>query len=147
MPNSCRRGADGERELAALLRAEGYEIDRGGTTSFGAVPDLSGLPVVHIEVKRREKLNVMEAMQQAIEGNRLPCFLAVITKENPADLAVIEISQARLDAEMQHLLDKLPYLDAIRQGIIEPPRCGRCAYCRRTKKLSGPVSLAEFEKE
>ena len=67
MPNSCRKGADGERELAALLRAEGYEIDRGGTTSFGTVPDLSGLPGVHIEVKRREKLNTWEAMQQAID--------------------------------------------------------------------------------
>lgn len=66
MPNSCRKGADGERELAALLRAEGYEIDRGGTTSFGTVPDLSGLPGVHIEVKRREKLNIWEAMQQAV---------------------------------------------------------------------------------
>lgn len=87
------------------------------------------------------------AIYQAIEGNRLPCFLAVITKENPADLAVIEVSQERLDAEMQRLLDKLPYLDAIRSGIIEPPRCGRCAYCRRTKKLTGPVSLAEYEKE
>lgn len=65
MPNSCRKGADGERELASLLRAEGYEIDRGGTTSFGTVPDLSGLPGVHIEVKRREKLNVWEAMRQA----------------------------------------------------------------------------------
>ncbi len=64
--NSCRKGARGEQELAALLRAEGFEIDRGGTTSFGTVPDLSGLPGVHIEVKRREKLNVMEAMQQAI---------------------------------------------------------------------------------
>lgn len=67
MPNSCRKGADGERELAALLRAEGFEIDRGGTTSFGTAPDLSGLPGVHIEVKRREKLNVWEAMQQAID--------------------------------------------------------------------------------
>ncbi len=87
------------------------------------------------------------AIYQTIEGNRLPCFLAVITKENPADLAVIEVSQERLDAELQRLLDKLPYLDAIKSGIIEPPRCGRCAYCRRTKKLTGPVSLAEFEKE
>lgn len=67
MPNSCRKGADGEREIASLLRAEGYEIDRGGTTSFGTVPDLSGLPGVHIEVKRREKLNIREAMQQAID--------------------------------------------------------------------------------
>ncbi len=66
MPNSSRKGARGEQELAALLRAEGYTIDRGGTTSFGTAPDLSGLPGVHIEVKRREKLNIWEAMQQAI---------------------------------------------------------------------------------
>ena len=64
--NSCRKGARGEQELAALLRAEGYKIDRGGTTSFGTTPDLSGLPGVHIEVKRREKLNIWEAMQQAV---------------------------------------------------------------------------------
>ena len=87
------------------------------------------------------------AIYQAVEGNRLKCFLNVITKENPPDLALIEISQEHLDAELQRLLDKLPYLDAIKSGIIEPPRCGRCAYCRRTKKLSGPVSLADYERD
>lgn len=63
--NSCRKGADGERELASLLRAEGYDIERGGTESFGTAPDLSGLPGIHIECKRVEKLNVLEAMQQS----------------------------------------------------------------------------------
>ncbi|MBE6070178.1 MAG: hypothetical protein E7211_21180 [Clostridium lundense] len=63
---SQRKGADGERELAALLRVHGYEIERGGSLSFGEVPDLTGLPGVHIEVKRVERLNVGEAMQQAI---------------------------------------------------------------------------------
>ena len=33
--------------------------------SFGEVPDLTGLPGIHIEVKRRERLNVPEAMKQA----------------------------------------------------------------------------------
>ena len=64
--NSCRKGADGERELAALLRDEGYNIERGGTQSYGTVPDLTGLPGIHIECKRVEKLNVMEAMKQSI---------------------------------------------------------------------------------
>ena len=63
---STRKGACGERELAALLRQEGYEIERGGTMSFGSLPDLYGLPGVHIEVKRVERLNIMEAMEQAI---------------------------------------------------------------------------------
>ena len=43
----------------------GYRITRGGSQSYGELPDLSGLPGVHIEVKRVERLNVAEAMQQA----------------------------------------------------------------------------------
>ena len=84
------------------------------------------------------------AIYQAVEGNKLPCFLAVITKEDPPDIAVIEIPQNILDAELQRLLDKLPYFDAIKQGIVEPPRCECCAYCRRTKKLDKPALLNEF---
>ena len=63
---SQRKGADGERELAALLREYGYPVERGGSLSFGEVPDLSGLPGVHLEVKRVERLNVPEAMKQAM---------------------------------------------------------------------------------
>lgn len=84
------------------------------------------------------------AIYQAVEGNSLPCFLAIVTKEDPPDLAVIEIPQRELDAELQRLLDILPLFDAMRQGVIEPTRCECCAYCRRTKKLSGPVPLGNF---
>lgn len=63
---SQRKGAAGERELAALLSAAGYECQHGGSLSFGEVPDVLGLPGIHIEVKRVEKLNVVEAMEQAI---------------------------------------------------------------------------------
>ena len=62
---SQRKGADGERELAAVLREYGYEIRRGGSMSFGEVPDLVGLPGVHIEVKRCEQVRLSEWMQQA----------------------------------------------------------------------------------
>lgn len=84
------------------------------------------------------------AIYQAIEGNGLPCYLAVITKEDPPDIAVIEIPQPVLDAELQRLKDRLPYFDAIKQGVIEAPRCECCAYCRRTKKLTGPIPLGNF---
>ena len=62
---SQRKGTDGERELAAVLREYGYEIKRGGSMSFGEVPDLVGLPGVHIEVKRCEQVRLSEWMQQA----------------------------------------------------------------------------------
>ena len=67
---SQRKGADGERELAAVLREYGYDMERGGSLSFGEVPDLVGLPSVHIECKRVERLNVPAAMQQAVKDSQ-----------------------------------------------------------------------------
>ena len=61
---SQRKGAEGERELARVLEAEGYHLERGGYC-FGEKPDLEGLPGIHVEVKRVERLNVLEAMKQA----------------------------------------------------------------------------------
>ena len=88
------------------------------------------------------------AVYQAVEGHRLPCYLAVISKEDPSNIAVIEIPQHTLDAEMEVLKERLPYFDAVRTKVIEPPRCEKCDYCRATNRLSGPVSLddlIEFE--
>lgn len=66
---SQRKGAKGERELASILQQHGYECDRGGSLTFGEVPDVTGLPGIHIEVKRVERLNVGEAMDQAIRDS------------------------------------------------------------------------------
>ncbi|MCI9596653.1 MAG: hypothetical protein HFE75_05015 [Firmicutes bacterium] len=64
--NSRRKGADGERELANLLKEHGYEARRGqqycGTSGDA---DVVGLPGVHIECKRVEKLNLDAAMEQS----------------------------------------------------------------------------------
>lgn len=60
-----RKGADGEKELTSILRRAGYPVSWGGNKTFGAVPDVSGLPGIHVEVKRRERLNITEAMEQA----------------------------------------------------------------------------------
>ena len=67
--SSQRKGADAERELTELLRSYGYHITRGGSMTFGDVPDLTGLPGVHIECKRVERLNVSEAMKQAVRDS------------------------------------------------------------------------------
>lgn len=66
---SQRKGANGERELAAIFKEYGYDCTRCGSLSFGEVPDIIGLPGVHIEVKRVEKLNVGEAMEQSIRDS------------------------------------------------------------------------------
>ena len=64
--SSQHKGRAGELELAELLRQYGYEIKLGSPLNYGKEPDLSGLPGVHIEVKRVERLNIGQAMQQAL---------------------------------------------------------------------------------
>ena len=63
---SQRKGRAGELELARLLQGYGYDVQPGRAQSYGATPDLVGLPGVHIECKRNERLNVPEAMAQAV---------------------------------------------------------------------------------
>ena len=64
--SSQRKGRAGELELARLLQKQGYPVEPGQAASFGATPDLVGLPGIHIECKRVEKLNVPQALEQAV---------------------------------------------------------------------------------
>lgn len=63
---SQHKGRAGELELSRILRGCGYDVQPGRAVSYGATPDISGLPGIHIEVKRVERLNVPEAMKQAV---------------------------------------------------------------------------------
>lgn len=67
--SSQRKGRDGERELRDVLQSYGYQVECGEPVSFGIVPDLVGLPGIHIECKRVEKLNIPEAMRQAVRDS------------------------------------------------------------------------------
>lgn len=84
-----------------------------------------------------------ELVRQNI-GEKLPTYLACITKQDPPDLAVIGISQEVLDAELAVLKAKLPLLEAMRLGAVEAPRCNHCAYCRESRTITRPMSLSEF---
>lgn len=64
--NSRQKGAAGERELANKLKEYGYETRRGQQYSgANGDADVVGLPGIHIECKRNERLNVYDAMSQA----------------------------------------------------------------------------------
>ena len=62
---SQRKGRAGELELAEVLRGYGYPVEAGRAVSYGEVPDVTGLPGVHIECKRCEQLRLDEWMEQA----------------------------------------------------------------------------------
>lgn len=47
------------------MQGYGYHIHPGPEASYGETPDLMGLPGIHIECKRNERLNVHTAIAQA----------------------------------------------------------------------------------
>lgn len=59
------KGRTAERELSAILRQHGYDVRPGTALNYGQEPDVVGLKNVHIEVKRRENVNLSAALEQA----------------------------------------------------------------------------------
>ena len=75
--SSQRKVRGGELELARILQGHGYGVRPGRARSYGAEADVSGLPGVHVECKRQERLRLSEAVQQAVRdaerfGDGLP---------------------------------------------------------------------------
>lgn len=87
------------------------------------------------------------AIYSFLEGHDLPTYLAIITKEDPPNLFLIEITREQRQACMELVRAKLPRLDAIKRGLIEPERCENCAYCRATKRITRPITLDELNME
>ena len=81
--NSRNKGAAGERELAKILKQYGYDTRRGQQyCGANGDADVVGLPHIHIECKRVEKLNLYDAMSQAISDAKADEMPAVFHRKN-----------------------------------------------------------------
>lgn len=81
--NSRAKGKAGELELAQLLRAYGYTARRGQQYSgSNGDADVVGLPGVHIECKRVEKLDIYKAVEQSVRDAHVDELPAVFHRKN-----------------------------------------------------------------
>lgn len=81
------------------------------------------------------------AVYSEIVGGGLDTYLAVVTKQVPPDLELIEIPLVRREELLEELERSMPRVLAVKQGFMPPERCGVCEYCRASKKLSGPIDF------
>lgn len=63
--SSQRKGRAAERELAEVLRSYGFQAEPGRALNYGMEADLSGLPGLHIECKRCERLELPKWFEQS----------------------------------------------------------------------------------
>ena len=85
------------------------------------------------------------AIYQRLVGGRLPCYLVVATKEKPPDKALIHVPQYMLDAALEGARDTILRIDHIKRHPDEAEACGKCAWCKVNKLISGAVDADELE--
>ena len=87
--NSREKGKRGELELARELREYGYDCRRGQQYSgANGDADVVGLLGVHIECKRQEKLNIHDAIAQAVRDKKDGELPAVFHRRDRTDWLV-----------------------------------------------------------
>lgn len=81
--NSRTKGKRGELEAAHLLKEYGYDARRGQQfAGINGDADVVGLPGIHLEVKRVEKLNIENAVDQSVRDAREGEKPAVLHRKN-----------------------------------------------------------------
>ena len=81
---SQAKGRHAELELVRILQENGIPAEPGQAVSYGCTPDITGVKGIHVEVKRRENVNLSAALEQAQQdatrfGDGLP---AVFHRKN-----------------------------------------------------------------
>ena len=97
--NSREKGKRGERLLSKRLNDYGYKTRR--TSQYcgntGDAADLVNLPGIHVEVKFVEKLNLVDAVDQAVRDTKDDKLPTVFHKKSRTDWYVTQ----RLDDWIQ----------------------------------------------
>lgn len=69
-------------------------------------------------------------------GEYLDPYIVAVTKQECPDKAIITFTKEELQEQLEIVEDQIDRVMAVIEGEREPHKCGKCKYCRMTKKLS-----------
>ena len=78
-------------------------------------------------------------------GEQLPCYILVVTKEDPIECRLISIPQHKLDQKLQFVKDNIKELYEVFSGKKEPYYCGKCANCIKNNRYDKIISMNDLE--
>lgn len=91
------------------------------------------------------QLAVYQEIVRQNTGEKLPCYLAVVTKEDEPDFGVGQLMQKELDDALASITEyRVDRIQMLKAGGITPERCGECDCCRANMVLEGPVWAADW---
>ncbi len=101
-----------------------------------------------VEFVRAWGYDIQGAVYQEIvrqnTGECLPFYIAALSKEKEPDIKVIYLDNELLSERLEEIKKHVPHIMDIKNGRIEPTRCEKCDYCKRTRKLTAPIHYLEL---
>lgn len=85
------------------------------------------------------QLAVYQEIVRQNTGEKLPCIIAAVDKQEYPDLDCILIPDEQLEFQLGQLAWKMPHIIEVKNGDVEPERCQMCNFCRATKKLENII--------
>lgn len=93
------------------------------------------------------QLAIYQKLVEINTGEKLPCFIAAVSKEDEPEIAIIGIDQQSLDHAMNEIEMNMPSVLAVKNGEVEPIRCEHCDYCKKTRKLTKVIHFQDLIEE
>jgi len=78
---------------------------------------------------------IYQSIVKDVTGDKLPFIIAGVTKQDPSDIGLFKIPQTMIDSALKVIENTIDRFAAIKNGDVEPRRCGKCDYCRDTKVI------------
>jgi len=73
-------------------------------------------------------------------------YVLAVSKEPVPDKEIISLHDPeRYMQELEQVKENMPRILKVKAGEIEPKRCGRCDYCRATKRIQRAIHYSELE--
>ena len=89
----------------------------------------------------------MAVYQKIVEidtGEKLPCILAFVTKEDSPELKLCYIDQMTLDHALNEVEMNMTSVLMVKNGEVEPIPCGKCDYCKATEPIEEVINIADL---
>lgn len=137
----CLKVAQEYPEMGELAECAGAIVDLKVMKDFEPMYRQEEGRISFIEYWRYDlQMAIYQALMRAERGAQdIPCYILAATKQDPPDLCLVKIPQELLDFNLEQLTKRLPDIDEVKRGDYEPDECGKCCWCRQTKRLSGPT--------
>lgn len=88
------------------------------------------------------QLAIYQKVVEMNTGKQLPCFIAAADKGKTTNIELIQITQSELDCALVGVSTGVERIKLLKSGEEKPDRCGQCDFCKETKIITKPISMA-----